>query len=388
MKYHRLTLIVFVLTLCLPVSVLHAEDADERPVLRVVFFMPSDVEPPDGVRERLKEYVDYAQMFYGKWMAHWGYPCEQPLAVKRDDEGYPEVLFVKGRETEASGRYKQLGFQGEVIEEACKKYGLDPEGQVWWIFTYKGPQRRGFRGGGNALHGGTSTSIYDPSDEGHLRLDDDLGSDEQARLKSKGSIHELGHALGLPHIGPLDEDGFGNSLMGPVIKAYRNKHPDETRVYLTEASAAMLWKHPLFSGTTQDRAVTPALDFADITFTHDKQAGKVIVAGKVVSDHTAHSVVVANESDATRNDYWRKSYVGRVGEDGTFRVEVDELDEADGFLRIVSCFDNGAIIGKTPGRGLSTGFVKKYRFADGGFSFDDGWGDPPARKSRGSGSGR
>ena len=46
-----------------------AQQSDsESPTLRVVFFTPSDVEPPDGVQERLKEYVDYAQAFYSKWM--------------------------------------------------------------------------------------------------------------------------------------------------------------------------------------------------------------------------------------------------------------------------------------------------------------------------------
>ena len=90
---------------------LAANDAEEKPVFRVVFFTPSDVEPPASVRERLKEYVDYSQMFFGKWMKHWGYERENPLAVNRDDDGYPDILYVKGRHTEASGRYRQLGFQ-------------------------------------------------------------------------------------------------------------------------------------------------------------------------------------------------------------------------------------------------------------------------------------
>ena len=368
---------------------LKGDDAETKPVFRVVFFTPSDVDPPEGVRERLKEYVDYSQMFFAKWMNHWGYECKNPLAVNRDEDGYPEVLYVKGRHPEASGRYKQLGFQGEVVETACRKYQLDPQGQVWWIFTYKGPERRGFRGGGNAQRGGTSTSIYDPSDEGHLSLKDELGSDEQARIKSKGSIHELGHAFGLPHIGPREKEKFGNSLMGPVIRAYRSKHPKETRVYLTEASSAMLWKHPLFSGTTKDRDVTPTLKFDDFNVTYDKESDRLVVSGKVLSNYAAHSVVVANESEATRSDYWRRCFVGRVAEDASFTVAIDELDNTNGQLRIVCCFNNGAIIGQAEGRGLSTGFLKKYRFSDGEFVFIDGWGSRQSGRSgrRGRGPG-
>ena len=52
--------------------------------------------------------------------------------------------------------------------------------------------------------------------------------------------HELGHAFGLPHIGPLQNDKLGNSLMGPVNMVYsRRKGPDDRRVYLSQASAAM-----------------------------------------------------------------------------------------------------------------------------------------------------
>ncbi len=247
---HKLLVFVALALVASATTDLKADDAETKPVFRVVFFTPSDVEPPKGVRERLKEYVDYSQMFFAKWMKHWGYECEDSLAVNRDRDGYPEILYVKGRHTEASGHYKQLGFQPEVVEAACRKYELDPQGQVWWIFTYKGPERRGFRGGGNAQRGGTSTSIYLPSDKGHLRLKDDLGSDEQARIKSKGSIHELGHAFGLPHIGPHQKDKFGNSLMGPVIRAYRNKYPKETRVYLTEASSTL--KFEPIPGRTHD----------------------------------------------------------------------------------------------------------------------------------------
>jgi hypothetical protein len=261
-----------------------------------------------------------------------------------------------------------------------RKYNLDAQGQVWWIFTYKGPERRGFRGGGNAQRGGTSTSIYNPDDDGHLRLEDELGSDEQARIKSKGSIHELGHVFGLPHIGPLEGDQLGNSLMGPVIRAYRARYPNETRVYLTKASAAILWKHPLYSGTTKDREVVPKLGFKNFKVVYHQDRGCMILTGKVISDYAAHSIVVANESEAMRSDYWKKSFAARIADDGSFQVAINELDHTHGQLRIVCCFNNGAIVGQGKGLGLQSGFVKQYRFNDGAFTFIDGWG--PQRSGR------
>lgn len=358
-----------------------ADEATERPVFRVVFFTPSDVDPPAGVKERLRDYVNYAQQFYGKWMNHWDYACDTPLAVERDADGFPKILFVKGRHEEASGRYRQLGFEPEVVEVACDKYDIDPQGQVWWIFTYRGPQRRGFRGGGNAKRGGTSTSIYDPAAQGKLAIANELGS-EDVPTNSKASIHELGHAFGLPHIGPLQNDKLGNSLMGPVVRAYRSRFPGETRVYLTQASAAMLWKHPLFSGTTKDRDLTPEFDIQDFSVTHDADHSRFIVTGKVAAEYPAHSILIANESSANRSDYWRKCFVGRIAKDRTFRIEIDELDRVDGHLVIVCCFNNGAVVGKD-GLGLQSGFAKRYDFIDGTFTFDDGWSVIKSTRRRG-----
>lgn len=356
-------------------TALPADDAPTKPALRVVFFTPADVDPPEGVRERLKEHVDYAQAFFTKWMKHWGYECKSPLPVNRDKDGYPEILFVKGKHTEASGRYSKLGFQSEVVKTACQKYALKRQGEVWWIFMYKGPKSNGFRGGGNSHFGGTSTAIYDPSRKGHLRPKAELGGEEAGKLQAKAAIHELGHALGLPHIGPLDKDKLGNSLMGPITPAYRKRHGNETRVYLSKAAAAMLWKHPLFSGSTKDRDKLPTLAFDNLRATFDKASSRLTVSGHVETNYSAHNVVIGCESKTTRGGYWTKTFVGQVAEDGTFQVEIDEILPKDGHLRTACCFNNGAVIGKDGGRRLEKGFVMQYTFTDGVFMMGDGWGN-------------
>ena len=278
---------------------------------------------------------------------------------------------MKGKYTEASGRYKKLGFQAEVMQQAAKKYGIEPTGEVWWFFMYKGPENNWGRGTGDLRRGGLSTARYF-TNPGSIKPSDDLGGGFLREIQLKGAIHELGHALTLPHIGPKDSDQLGNSLMGPVNKAYsQRKSPSETRVYLSEASAAMLWKHPLFSGSVEDRNIVPKVQLADLVMKFNSKEDEIEITGKLESDRPAHSVIAAEEPEMPRRDYWIKSFVGKVKNDGTFKITVDEFKQSDGKFRIVFCFDNGAVIGETNKRGFQKGFLCSYEFENGKFLFQN-----------------
>ena len=357
----------------LPLSAVAEEKSDTpgKLAVRIVFFTPKDVEPPEGVRERMKRIADYTQSFYAKWMKHWGYEPAQLLAIPRDKDGVPEILFVKGEHTQASGRYSRLGFQDEVVQQAFRKYGIPREGQVWWLFMHKAVETQWGRGGGNVRRGGGATARY-YTDAGQVKVTDDLGGGFLRQISLKGAIHEFGHAMGLPHIGPRDGDKLGNSLMGPINNAYSaRKGANEPRVYLSEAAAAMLWKHPLLTGTTKDRGRVPTARLLDFKGSYDSKAGRLDVTGKLKSDYAAHSAIVANAPKRSHpGGYWRKTFVGKIAKDGTFRVAVDELDRTDGQLQIAFCFNNGAIGGASFRPGAVGEFVKPYRYRNGTFDFE------------------
>jgi hypothetical protein len=178
----------------------------------------------------------------------------------------------------------------------------------------------------------------------------------------------------LPHIGPDPALGRGNSLMGANADVYiKRKRLNPDRVYLTEASAAMLWKHPVFSGTTKDRQRQPSLRLVDYKPAYSRASDRITLAGRLVSDTTAHSVVVLDDLGRPADGYWYRSHVARIAPDGAFRVAIDRPARADGHFRIVFCFDNGAVTGD--GAGVVFGdrgeIRKAYHFRDGGYRFGD-----------------
>ncbi len=335
--------------------------------LRIVLFTPADKSFPENYMERYKDMVDYTEDFFVKWMNHWGYPCENPLKIERDENGYPDVLAIKGKLNYDD--YKDLKqIRKEVVEQAEKQFDIPTEKQVWWILNYP-MKKRSSRGGGNSQDGGTSFANYKDA-EGSIKIGDDLAAGFMDQISFKSLIHELTHALGLGHIGPRDGDNLGNSLMGPVNKAYKQKYNNDSRVYLSEGEAALLWKHPLFSGDVEKRFHLPTVEVQNLKTNFDADNNQFVVEGKLKSDYPAHSAVILNASKGDKSPYWHKAFVGKINADGTFKCIVSELKEANGELVIVFGFNNGVISGDGKTLGMNkSGIRKTYSFVENKFVF-------------------
>jgi hypothetical protein len=350
-----------------------AADAPEfPPTLRIVFFTPADLKPPVGVQQRLNQVAEATERFIIGGMKRWGYAPTNERMFQRTPDGAVEVLFIAGDQPRSSGRYDKPRFAGEVIEKATRQYVVAGRGNLWWVFVYLGdpPTRfNEYRGHGDSQQGGWALVNYDTT-PGEIRPDQSLGVGFNERFTLKGCGHELGHAFGLPHIGPNPGKRLGNSLMGPNMDAYaRMGLPNKDRVYLTEASAAMLWKHPIFLGTSRDRDVLPSVRLADYRGVFNKSKRKVTLTGKLVANVPAHSVVVLDDVEQKQGSYASRSYVGRIKADGTFSVTIDEPVPSDGLYRIFFCFENGAATGDGMGHGDQSAIVKPYRFVRGGLQF-------------------
>ena len=346
------------------------------PTVRVVFFTPSDLAVPAGAGARLTKIADSAERFLFDGMKRLGYPPAVKNLFRRGADGSVEVLYVKGDQPVSSGKYARPDYAGDVIQRATRQYRVAGDGHLWWIFIYVGDRPTRFndwRGSGSSLDGGWAMVNYDTI-PGEIRPDIGLVEGFNAQYFLKGTIHELGHAFGLPHIGPDLSLGLGNSLMGPNNSVYaERKYARADQVYLTESSAAMLWKHPTFSVTAKDRTLQPNMKLVDYKAKYSRAEDRVTIAGKLVADQPAHSVVVLDDRGQPNDDYWCRGYAARIAPDGTFKVEIDKPAKTDGHFRIVFCFENGMVTGD--GNGVTfddRGDIRKsYRVRDGKFQFGD-----------------
>ena len=78
------------------------------------------------------------------------------------------------------------------------------------------------------------TQIFARNEKGNVRISVVKGTllnpagraalPELNNMAIKGTIHEFGHALGLPHIGPRPGRKLGNTLMGPIQQGLLASH--------------------------------------------------------------------------------------------------------------------------------------------------------------------
>ena len=366
----RLPILLGLCVLSLVPRAISAQDAS-LPKINVVFVTPSDVELPPDVVERLTEVADYTEHFLVKWMTKWGYEPERKQIFDRTADGKLRVIFFKGKDNLASGTYNQVGFQSEVWPKVIEEYKLGRHRHIWWMWVYLGDpplKFQGFRGGGDARGGGHAFVNYLHA-KGEIELNDSFGSPFLKDFALKGTIHELGHALGLPHIGPLDRDDLGMTLMGATIPNYqRITRSKERRGYLTPAAAALLWKHPVFTGTTKDRQKLPFVKVSDLKI-EPGRGRRLSVSGTLESDYPAHSVVVLDSVPDVHENYWQKSYVAKIGPEGRFSIEITEPSPAPGTLKFLFCFENGAVTGNGQELGLAGSYDREYRVGRDGYAW-------------------
>ena len=355
---------------------IRAEQSQEPPPepVKIIFFIPSDLTVPQGVRQRITKIADTAEAFFFNGMTRHGYPPEAKALFRREADGQVELFQVRGDDTAASGKYSKPDYAGYAVKKAIEQYKVRGEG-VWWIFIYLGDRPTRFEiwmGRGNPVSGGWAMINYDTV-PGDIRPDLQLTEGFNFVYMLKSTIHELAHGFGLPHMGPDPTLDMGNSLMGPNPPMYATRpYPKADHVYLAASEAAMLWKHPIFRAKAMVKYEPVAMKMEDYKAVYDPAADTMTVSGKLVASKPAHSVVLIDDR-GDKIDYWSRSYAARLAPDGTFQIKINDPAKVDGQYRILFCFDNGIVTGNGTNIGPTTrgDIHKTYHFRDGQFQFQE-----------------
>jgi hypothetical protein len=347
-------------------------EVDSPCQVHVILFVPAGVEPaPAACQKRIDEIVDYAERFLGRGLRRWGHEGAI-LPFRRTAQGHVEVEMMRGKEPTAS--YKPVPLRAEVMNALRAQGRITRARQIWWIFVYAGepPERfDGFLGGYGEDIGGWAVCNLDTT-RGRINPTAPLSGDFLAELMLKGMLHELGHGFGLPHVGPLDADDAVNTLMGPTERNWRRVRDPEKRVYLSEAEAAILSQRPAFRGAADLRGPLPKPEVQDLTYSVDRRRKTIVVRGRVRSTRRVVYALVGDES-ADRpwpEDYWVKTYVGAVAEDGSFEVMVTEPAAAAGVLKTWFVFEGGDHTGDGKKRGRDGAIAQPYTYEGGRWIFD------------------
>ena len=347
--------------------------------LRVCYFIPKDRKGADNYLARTQATMLDFQAWFSREMKRNGYPGKT-LGLQLDKASKPIIHIVRGRRTIEKYDYKD----GRAIRAECmavlKKAGIPGDDETLLIlqdmmyeptpesFTQKAPYY-----GGGSFRKGTAfctdcrvLSIANLATPGprtrYQRHAMPRGQYNSTMIG--GMIHELGHALQLPHNRESKAEAatLGTALMGAGNYTYgREKWTRGRRkgTFLTFASATRLASHPLFTGSAKGRATDPT---AEIETNFDHPPGKRIltVSGHVKSANVPAYAVVLYNDIAGNSDYDAMTTVGALDKDGRFSITVNDIADGDYKLRVTFCHANGGVSHQ----------VMKYTCAKGVIEFD------------------
>ncbi|WP_206036392.1 zinc metalloprotease [Crateriforma spongiae] len=335
-----------------------------RPTVRVILFVPSDRRPPDDSLVGLNKVADLTDRLILGGIRKWGFRTGEPSLFQRVN-GMVRPIIVAGKMP--AKHYTKPSVHKEAIRSALQQNGVIAQPHdVWWVFVYVGepPERYSdFRGGFSEEFGGWSVANYD-SRMSRINIDAPLASGLNDTIALKGTIHELGHGFGLPHIGPKSRLKRGNTLMGPINAIYRRISGDQSgKAYISQASAAMLAIHPIIRGKTPSdtRLIPTKVSNARLISSPGATAGFQL-SGRVAAETRPLVAVVGDHHEKRPGEYWTKHYIGPVGRDGRFQVHVNEAVPVDGEIKLWFLFDNGTMTADGQLRGARGAITLPYRF--------------------------
>ncbi|HBJ36685.1 MAG TPA: glycosyl hydrolase [Planctomycetaceae bacterium] len=326
----------------------------------VVYFTPNDRPPAKDHTARIRRIVEAAAKFYQDELKRHGFDG-RTMKVLRNPKGEVQVMDVVGQFPDRQyGKPDGPKIRDEIIP-VLRQAEIDPQKSVLLMFcnlmdydpdastiSHHSP----YYGSGSHLAGNAwqcDSEILDPrrlTDSTKLRDGQygDITIGKHNSIFLGGVIHELGHALSLPHCRQREDEAVrGTALMGSGNRTYGEELRGEGRgTFLTQAHALRLAAHPAFNPRVPASSATvPRVDWGSMrVFAMPNK--RIRISGDITSDVSIHGVV-AYFDPAGGGDYDATTATAVPNESGHFELESCDLPiGSGGQVRIVTCHTNGA----------------------------------------------
>lgn len=325
------------------------------PPLRAVYFVTRDRQPCPNYERRLDRVMREVQRFYAEGMKQAGF-SGKTFGLETNAQGFLRLHMVRSREDSAFyGREASDKVRREV-GESLKREGIDIEHETIVIFQtllgWKGDRAvevGPYVGGGSHLSG--TAWVYDDD-----RLDPELLSSKTAggyygqpcslgEFNSHyigGVAHELGHALGLPHVCETQAQraSRGTALMGGGNHTYgSNLRGEGAGTFLHPVSAMRLAHIRAFSGNRPRATDRPSCRLREMTARFEN--GNLILAGRLETDIAVSGMGAYDDWTRIPDDYDAIGWLGEMRSDGHFRIVVEALRQGQSQMRLTVAHVNG-----------------------------------------------
>lgn len=353
----------------------HGKDqsANRERKLRFVYFTPKNREPAPQYRERLTRLMEETVAFYAQEFKRWGIKA-RPLPLNRNEDGLVNFHVVKGGDVHTA--YKKEGGNHLLTREyepVLRAAGIDPNVETIAVFSnlaewddeskYYINNNGPYNGSGGPKRGTCfqiDVPVLDPAkipEAAPIVTTALWGKISLGEWNSRlvgGVMHELGHALGLPHESakPSDWKQFGSSLMGRGNLTFgRERRGEGLGTYLTFTSVLRLASHPFFTGSEKGLEGNGATQ-GSIREVRIKDAGrKIKLSGVIKSQIPAYAVVAYTDPEpfGLNKDYDASTANAIPDSEGRFNILCDTLSPGRSQLKILALLVNGQTIGGIAG---------------------------------------
>lgn len=328
--------------------------------VHLVYWTPADREPAPRYRERLSKIFVEVRDFYAREMERNGFG-PRTIKLLTEPDGLSKIHVVHGAQP-----YSHYDVEsGSEIRKEClpelRKAGVDADKETIVIFCNMAnwdEEKRTMSQNSPYYASGTSWSGTAWQVDSPL-LDLDLLDDKEPLLQDKqygrisvgrynsifigGIIHELGHALSMPHNRerPDQRELWGTALMGSGNRTYGEQLRGEGKgTFLTLGEALRLASHPMFCGSVKGFRGTPNAKLLDVKLTPN---GKTFtLSGRVTADPPVYGIIGYTDP-AGGSDYDATTCTAVPDANGRFTLDCNALAPGkSGMLRIVTLQANGA----------------------------------------------